>query len=116
MTISSLFIAEPSFGTSALGSTGCGPLDENSVARAFGPAALRAAGLSLALAAALAACASAPAGGSMTADRAQRVLAAQGYRGLHNLHPADGGFAAEATRDGQPVTVVIDGDGIIHTQ
>jgi hypothetical protein len=73
--------------------------------------------LVLALVLALAACAAvSPGGGLMSADDAQRVLGEQGYQGLHDLRPADGGFAAAATRDGRPVTVVIDGDGIIHTQ
>ncbi len=52
----------------------------------------------------------------MTAAKAQRVFTEQGYAGLHNLRPQDGGFAADAVRDGKPVTVVIDGYGIIHTQ
>lgn len=70
----------------------------------------------LVLALALAACAD---GGShrgpMTAADAQRTLSQQGYDNLHNLRAADGGFEADATRDGHPVTVIIDGDGIIHT-
>ncbi|HUZ74379.1 MAG TPA: hypothetical protein VMU87_15455 [Stellaceae bacterium] len=52
----------------------------------------------------------------MTADRARRVFTEQGYAELHDLRPMDGGFAAAAIHDGKPVTVVIDGYGIIHTQ
>jgi hypothetical protein len=52
----------------------------------------------------------------MTEDGARRMLDAQGYAGLRDLRPEDGGFAAEATRDGRPVTVIIDRDGIIHTR
>jgi hypothetical protein len=76
--------------------------------------ALRIAALALGLA--LAACAANRAGGPMTADQARRALAEQGYAGLRDLRPMGSGFAAEATRDGRDVTVVIDADGIIHTQ
>jgi len=95
--ISSPRIAGPSFGTSAF----VAPLR-------------RIAALGLILA--LGACASGQAGGPMTADSARRILGEQGYEGLRDLRPTAGGFAAEATRDGQPVTVIIDGNGIIHTQ
>jgi len=78
------------------------------------PAWARLAALSLVLA--LAACAGGDHNGPMTADEAQRIFTEQGYSGLHDLHPQDGGFAAQAVRDGKPVTVVIDGYGIIHTQ
>lgn len=62
----------------------------------------------------LAACASS--GGPMTADKARRTFTEQGYADVHNLRPDGSGFAADAIRDGHPVTVVIDGYGIIHTQ
>ncbi len=52
----------------------------------------------------------------LNADDARRIFTQQGYAGLQNLRPESGGFAAEATRDGVPVTVVIDGNGIIHTR
>lgn len=87
---------------------GCRKPEENSAERAFVAA--------LALILALAACAPGRAGGAMTAEEAQRILAEQGYAGLHDLRPMAGGFAAEATRDGRTVSVVIDADGIIHTQ
>jgi len=54
--------------------------------------------------------------GQMTADRARRVLSAQGYTELHDLRPDHGGFVAQALSDGKPVTVVIDSYGIIHTR
>jgi hypothetical protein len=55
-------------------------------------------------------------GGAMTEAQALRALSQQGYDNLHNLRPSDGGFAADALRAGQPVTVIIDANGIIHTQ
>jgi len=70
----------------------------------------------VALALALASCAGGSQSGPMTADRARRVFTEQGYAELHDLRPMDGGFAAAAIHDGKPVTVVIDGYGIIHTQ
>ncbi len=69
----------------------------------------------LALTLALAACAGGHSG-PMTASDAQRILTQQGYQNLHNVRPADGGYAADATQDGRAVTVIIDGSGIIHTQ
>ena len=52
----------------------------------------------------------------MTEGEARHVLTEQGYTGLRDFRPMDGGYAAQAMRDGQPVTVVIDADGIIHTR
>jgi TPP-dependent pyruvate/acetoin dehydrogenase alpha subunit len=67
---------------------------------------------------ALAACAG---GGSSdgpptSVEQAQRVLVQQGYVEVQNLHATGNGFEAQAKRDGRPVTVDIDGDGIIHTR
>jgi hypothetical protein len=65
----------------------------------------------------LAACAGGPPGGVPTnVDEARRVLDQQGYVEIQNLHATGNGFEAEAQRDGKPVTVDIDGDGIIHTR
>ena len=74
-------------------------------------------GVALALALTLGGCAGrGDAGGAMTADRARSVLTQQGYADLQNLHAVGSGFEAQAMRNGNPVTVDIDGDGIIYTK
>jgi hypothetical protein len=76
---------------------------------------------SLVLLLALAACSgrggASSSGGStaaMTEAQVNRLLRDQGYADIANLHREQGGWEANATRGGSPVTVEVDTYGIIH--
>lgn len=51
---------------------------------------------------------------AMTADQVSRLLRDQGYADIANVHREQGGWEANATRGGSPVTVEVDTYGIIH--
>jgi hypothetical protein len=76
----------------------------------------------LALALALAACASdrGDSGGSataaMTEPQVRQLLLDQGYANVAGLHATNEGWTASATRSGKPVTVDVDRYGIIHIE